>query len=128
MIEHGPLSRIGNCPGAAVVDKAELHIGAVAFIQRFGSSLNGHVHFHVCVVAGMFEAAAGEPWISRNRPFVVVTSRQLWKDCHKQRKLPLTTVWYRVSQLEDFRDRSAAVRYRRLRAQSRVFAPLQSGH
>jgi hypothetical protein len=44
------------------VDKATLHIGAVAFIHRFGSSLNGHVHFHVCVVDGVFEevAVAGE--------------------------------------------------------------------
>ena len=42
-------------PGAAQVDKAALHIGAVAFIHRFGSSLNGHVHFHVCVVDGVFE-------------------------------------------------------------------------
>ncbi len=30
---------------AAQVDKAALHIGAVAFIHRFGSSLNKHVHF-----------------------------------------------------------------------------------
>ena len=30
-----------NCPGAAVVNKAAQHIGAVAFIHRFGSSLNG---------------------------------------------------------------------------------------
>jgi hypothetical protein len=44
-----------NCPGAAQVDKAALHIGAVAFIHRFGSSLNGHVHLHVCVVVGVFE-------------------------------------------------------------------------
>jgi hypothetical protein len=44
-----------NSPGAAQVDKATLHIGAVAFIHRFGSSLNGHVHFHVCVVDGVFE-------------------------------------------------------------------------
>ncbi len=49
-----------NCPGAADVDKAALHIGAVAFIHRFGSSLNAHVHFHVCVVDGVFEAVAGE--------------------------------------------------------------------
>lgn len=49
-----------NCPGAAQVDKAALHIGAVAFIHRFGSSLNEHVHFHVCVVDGVFEVAAGE--------------------------------------------------------------------
>jgi hypothetical protein len=34
-----------NSPGAANVDKAALHIGAVAFIHRFGSSLNEHVHF-----------------------------------------------------------------------------------
>jgi hypothetical protein len=41
-------------------DKAALHIGAVAFIHRFGSSLNEHVHFHVCAVDGVFEEAAGE--------------------------------------------------------------------
>jgi hypothetical protein len=34
-----------HCPGAANADKAALHIGAVAFIHRFGSSLNEHVHF-----------------------------------------------------------------------------------
>lgn len=33
---------------------------AVAFIHRFGSSLNEHVHFHVCVVDGVFEAVVGE--------------------------------------------------------------------
>ena len=49
-----------NSPGAAQVDKAALHIGAVAFIHRFGSSLNQHVHFHVCVVDGVFEQVAGE--------------------------------------------------------------------
>ena len=48
-----------HSPGAAQVDKAALHIGAVAFIHRFGSSLNEHVHFHVCVVDGMFEGLAG---------------------------------------------------------------------
>ncbi len=42
-------------PGAANVDKAALHIVAVAFIHRFGSSLNEHVHFHACVVDGVFE-------------------------------------------------------------------------
>jgi Putative transposase len=34
-----------HSPGAANVDKAALHIGAVAFIHRFGSSLDEHVHF-----------------------------------------------------------------------------------
>ena len=48
-----------HCPGAANSDKAALHIGAVAFIHRFGSSLNEHVHFHVCVVDGVFDAVAG---------------------------------------------------------------------
>ena len=37
-----------HSPGAAHMDKAGLHIGAIAFIHRFGSSLNEHVHFHVC--------------------------------------------------------------------------------
>ena len=34
-----------HCAGAAQLDKNTLHIGAVAFIHRFGSSLNEHVHF-----------------------------------------------------------------------------------
>jgi len=42
------------------VDKAALRIGAVAFIHRFGSSLNTHVHFHVCVVDGVFEAVTAD--------------------------------------------------------------------
>ena len=52
-----------HCPGAAQVhttDRAALHIGAVAFIHRFGSSPNGHVHFHVCAVDGVFEEVAGQ--------------------------------------------------------------------
>ena len=53
-------------PGAAQVDKAALHIGAVAFIHRFGSSLNQHVHFHVCVVDGVFEGVPGEGTVDAN--------------------------------------------------------------
>ena len=49
-----------NSPGSAKQDRAALHIGAVAFIHRFGSSLNEHVHFHVCVVDGVFEEVPGE--------------------------------------------------------------------
>ena len=48
-----------HCPGAANADPASLHLGALAFIHRFGSSLNTHVHFHVCVVDGVFEALPG---------------------------------------------------------------------
>jgi hypothetical protein len=48
-----------NSPGAAQMDKAALHIGAVAFIHRFGSSQNGHVHFHVCALDGVFEEIPG---------------------------------------------------------------------
>lgn len=53
-------SLFANCPGAVSVGKVALHIGAVAFIHRFCSSLNEHVHFHVCVVDGVFEEVAGE--------------------------------------------------------------------
>ena len=52
-----------NSPGTAQVgesNKAALHIGAIAFIHRSNSSLNQHVHFHVCVVDGVFEAMVGE--------------------------------------------------------------------
>ena len=33
-------------------------LGAVSFVQRFGSALNAHVHFHCCVIDGVF--AVGE--------------------------------------------------------------------
>jgi len=33
-------------------------IGAIAFIHRFGSSLNAHTHFHCVVVDGVFQPAA----------------------------------------------------------------------
>jgi hypothetical protein len=49
-----------HSPGAAQMDKAALHIGALAFIHRFGSSLNAHVHFHFCVDDGVFEEVAVE--------------------------------------------------------------------
>jgi hypothetical protein len=46
-----------NSPDGVNADRAALHICAVAFIRRFG--LIVHVHFHVCVVDGVFEAVAG---------------------------------------------------------------------
>ena len=53
----GGMRRLFN--SVAACSKTALHIGAVAFIHRFGSSLNEHVHFHVCVVDGVFEEVAG---------------------------------------------------------------------
>lgn len=40
-----------HSPGAG----PNARIGAVAFIHRFGSALNLHTHFHVCVIDGVFE-------------------------------------------------------------------------
>ena len=60
-----------HCAGAAQVDKAALHIGAVAFIHRFGASLNGHVHFHVCAVDGVFEGVAGDTDAQSSPPSIV---------------------------------------------------------
>ncbi|MGU5771622.1 transposase [Aeromonas allosaccharophila] len=37
---------------------ADAHIGAVAFIHLFGSSLNEHVHFQCCVFDGVLGPAA----------------------------------------------------------------------
>ena len=55
-----------HCSGAAKADPASLHLGAVAFIHRFGSSLNTHVHFHVCVVDGVFEQRMQMPALTRS--------------------------------------------------------------
>ena len=44
----------GHCPEAG----AKGRTGAVAFPHRFGTSLNGHFHVHVCVIDGVYEAEA----------------------------------------------------------------------
>jgi hypothetical protein len=49
-----------HCPSATAVDRKRLQLAACAFIHRFGSSLNTHVHFHICVVDGVFEALDGD--------------------------------------------------------------------
>ncbi len=83
--------------------KATLHIGAIAFIHRFGANLNEHAHFHVCAVDGIFEEMVGYLWTSRKRVFVSVRKRCLagprsapyptfkpcLSGCHRQAKSPL---------------------------------------
>jgi len=66
-----------HCPGAAQVDKAALRIGAVAFIHRFGSSLNEHVHFHVCVIDGVFEVMPGDADADATSPGVLAGTPKL---------------------------------------------------
>ena len=39
-----------------------------SLVQR-GMSLNGHVHFHVCVVDGVFEEVVGDHWTFQKRVF-----------------------------------------------------------
>jgi hypothetical protein len=56
-----------NSPCALSVDKAALHIGAIAFIHRFGSSLNGLEHFKVA-----WSLDCRDHWTSRKRVFVGV--------------------------------------------------------
>ena len=72
-------------PARPKADPAHLHVGAVAFIHRLGSSLNTHVHFHVCVVDGVFEALpdaksdaqAPEPAGSVNAPSITFHPAQI---------------------------------------------------
>ena len=42
-----------HSPGSS----AAARLGAVVFIHRFGSSLNAHLHFHCCIIDGVFVAA-----------------------------------------------------------------------
>lgn len=74
-----------HCPGAAKLDKASVHIGAVAFIHRFGSSLNTHVHFHICAIDGVFEAMQGDPNAdSASPPGVVFHPASGIDECRKR--------------------------------------------
>jgi hypothetical protein len=38
----------------------KLHTGAVTFVQRFGSSLNVHVHLHTCALDGVYVEEEGD--------------------------------------------------------------------
>jgi Putative transposase len=38
-------------------EAGKLHTGAVTFVQRFGSSLNLHVHLHTCALDGVYVEA-----------------------------------------------------------------------
>jgi hypothetical protein len=37
----------------------DARFGAVSFIHRFGASLNRHIHYHCCVIDGVFEPVEG---------------------------------------------------------------------
>ena len=59
-----------NCSSAPSVDMAALHIGAVALIHRFSSSLTGLVRFHACVVDGVLEEVELLHWTTLEQPLV----------------------------------------------------------
>jgi hypothetical protein len=41
-------------------ETGKLHSGAVTFVQRFGSSLNLHVHLHTCALDGVYVEGENE--------------------------------------------------------------------
>jgi hypothetical protein len=43
-----------SSPGAS----ARARFGAVSFVHRFGASLNRHLHYHCCILDGVFEPPA----------------------------------------------------------------------
>jgi len=54
----------------------DARFGAVSFIHRFGASLNRHVHYHCCVIDGVFEPieeAGDDPQAVRFRPATDLT-------------------------------------------------------
>jgi hypothetical protein len=59
---------------------AQARFGAVSFIHRFGASLNRHVHYHCCVIDGVFEPveeADDVPQSVRFRPAAELTPEAL---------------------------------------------------
>ncbi len=40
-----------SCPGTSV----QARFGAVSFVHRFGASLNRHLHYHCCILDGVFD-------------------------------------------------------------------------
>jgi hypothetical protein len=59
---------------------AQARFGAVSLIHRFGASLNRHVHYHCCVIDGVFEPdeeADDVPQSVRFRPAAELTPQAL---------------------------------------------------
>ena len=52
----------------------ESRLGGVTFIHRFGSSLNAHLHFHICIFDGIFEEING---IVNFKPLPVLNAEDL---------------------------------------------------
>ena len=100
-----------HCPGAAREVKAALRIGAIALIHRSGSSLNGHVHVHVCVVDRVFEELAGDTGAQSLPPGIVfhpasgideITVAQVQADL--RRRIPRAFVGRGLLESADFKE------------------------
>ena len=55
------LARFYKASAKRAGEQGKLHTGAVTFVQRFGSSLNVHVHLHTCQLDGVFVEDPSEP-------------------------------------------------------------------
>ena len=53
-------------------------LGAVSFVHRFGSALNEHLHFHCCVIDGVFEPDQGCDEAVRFREAVLTDADVQW--------------------------------------------------
>lgn len=53
------LARQYNTAATKRGDSGVLHAGAVTFVQRFGSSINLHVHLHTCALDGVYVEGDG---------------------------------------------------------------------
>jgi Putative transposase len=88
-VEHCLRAHSPGCSAAA-------RLGAVAFIHRFGSSLNARLHFHCIVIDGVFDSAAACMLPLLRRADADGCSREIsaatangWRwpaaDCHRSR-------------------------------------------
>ncbi len=62
-----------HSPGAG----PRARLGAVSFLHRFGSALNPHVHFHCCVLDGVFEAEPESGGAVRFREAVGLSAQEV---------------------------------------------------
>ena len=49
----------------------------MSFIHRFRASLNRHIHFYCCIIAGVFDTAPGDGEAERFRPAAALTAEVL---------------------------------------------------
>jgi hypothetical protein len=101
-IEQQLLAASGGPPDAEIPGAPRPRLGGISFLHRFGSTLNHHVHLHVCATDGVFVPAADQAGCDAPPTFLPaqpVTAADLAALTERVRRRVIR--WFRLARLLD---------------------------